>query len=147
MLGLDSASQAHSRVSNVNFDIWDGFYYYLLENSQRQSSCLLGVCVKGIVRPFNSLKCLFRIMHLKSPSKCQLSATTWGSINMSFNITNGNKCSYPLEVSIKGIAPAFNSLNCLCGILHPKLTAVCQISARYFMHNSQRQSSCHLRFK
>ena len=45
-----SAHQAHSRVSNINFDIWkhaygkgEGLYEYPIKNSQRQSSCPLGV--------------------------------------------------------------------------------------------------------
>jgi hypothetical protein len=40
--------------------------------------------------------------------------------------------SLPLGVDVKGIARAFNRLKCLCGIMHLKPTAGCQISTLIF---------------
>jgi hypothetical protein len=41
--------------------------------SQRQSSCPLGVSIKGIGRAFNWLKCLGGFLHLKPTAWCQIS--------------------------------------------------------------------------
>jgi hypothetical protein len=55
----DNAPQAHSRVSNINFDIWKkivegGLYEYAIQNISRTAKFLptLGY-VKGIARVFN----------------------------------------------------------------------------------------------
>ena len=64
-------------VPKYYFDIWiwDG---YLINNpwkniEGRQSSCPLGVSIKGIARAFNWLKCLGGFLHLKPTVGCQIS--------------------------------------------------------------------------
>jgi hypothetical protein len=77
--GWVSAPQAHSRVSNINFDIWNIFYgggvsinipWKIYQG--RQSSCPLGVSIKGIIRAFNRLKCLGGFLHLKPTVGCPI---------------------------------------------------------------------------
>jgi hypothetical protein len=54
------------------------------------------------------------------------------SINIPWKIFQGRQSSWPLGVSVKGIARAFNRLKCLCGFLHLKPTIGCQISTLIF---------------
>jgi hypothetical protein len=71
----DNAPQAHSRVSNINFDIWiwgDPLHIPLKITEGRQSSFPLGVYVEGIARAFNGLRYLGGIMHLKPTAGCQI---------------------------------------------------------------------------
>jgi hypothetical protein len=54
-------------VSNINFDIWiwvGGLYKYTMKNSKHQSSCSLGVQIKGIAQTFNWRKFLGGILPL-----------------------------------------------------------------------------------
>jgi hypothetical protein len=53
-------------------------------------------------------------------------------INNPSKIYQVRQNSCPLGASVKGIARAFNWLKCLCGIMHLKPTAGCQISTLIF---------------
>jgi hypothetical protein len=74
-----SAPQAHSRVSNINIDIWiffcaGGLYKYPMKNILRTAKFLLTwVSVKGIVWAFTWLRCLGGCLHLKPTVGCQIS--------------------------------------------------------------------------
>ena len=94
----------------------------------RHSSCSLWAYIKGIANICNSLKCLGGILHLKPTTKL------WSgvSINIPWKIYQGRESSCPLWAYVKGIALAFNWLKCLCGIMHLKPTAGCQISTLIF---------------
>jgi hypothetical protein len=75
----DNAPQAHSRVSNINFDIWKQIvegclYKYPMKNISRTAKFLpIFGKVKSIFRVFNWLKCLGGIMHFKPTEGCQIS--------------------------------------------------------------------------
>jgi hypothetical protein len=76
LIETPSAPQAHSRVSNINFDFWIFFcggylYNYLMKHILRtQSSCPLGVSIKWIGPAFIWLKCLCGFLHLKQTHPC-----------------------------------------------------------------------------
>ena len=57
----------------------------------------------------------------------------WGNLQITYekNI-EGRHSSFPLGVSVKGIAKVFNWLKCLGGFLHLKPTVGCQISTLIF---------------
>jgi hypothetical protein len=139
----NNAPQAQSRVSNINFGIWRkiveraGFFKYPMKNiSRTQSSCSLGIQIKGIVRVINLLKCLGEMMHLKPIVGCHISTLIFEkkivergvSINITWKIYQGPSSSCPLGVWFKGIALVFNWLKCLGRIMHLKPTSECQIS-------------------
>ena len=138
----DNAPQAHSRVSNTNFDIWKklwrgGLYKYSIKNMSSTAKFLpTFVYVKGIARVFNWLKCLGGIMHLKPTAGCQISTLIFGfgrdPMHIPWKITAGRQSSFPLGVYVKCIARAFNWLKCLGGIMHIRPTAGCQISILIF---------------
>ena len=152
MLRWDNAPQAHSRVSNINSDIWKkivegGLYKYPLKNISRTAKFLPTFRqVKGITRVFNSLKCLGGIMHL---------TTTAGFQNINFDIwkkiVEGVLYKYliknisrtakflPTFGQVKGIARVFIWLKCLGGIMHLKYTAECQISTLIFEKKRKKE--------
>ena len=125
-----SAPQAHSRVSNINFDIWIFFwrgdlYKYSMKNILRTAKFLptWGVSIKGVVWAFNWLKCLGGFQHLKPLAGCQISTLIFefcfveGSLyNIPSKIYQGRHSSCPLVVSIKDIARVFNWFKCLVGV-------------------------------
>jgi hypothetical protein len=74
----DNAPQAHSNVSNINFDIWkqivQGFsvnipWKYIKDG---KSSCPLWNQIKCIARVFNWRKYLGGIIYLKPTASCQI---------------------------------------------------------------------------
>ena len=74
-----SAPHTHSRVSNINFDIWKNKLRSVISMNipwkiyyRRQSSCPLGAYVKSIVRLFNWLKCLGEFLQLKPTAGCEI---------------------------------------------------------------------------
>jgi accessory gene regulator protein AgrB len=103
-------------------------------------------------------------MHPKPTAGCQISTLIfgfgrWVSINIPWKIYQERQSSCPPGVWIKDIARFINWLKCLCGIMHLKPTAGCQISTLIFgfgrtvsMHipwkiYQGRQSSCPLGVK
>jgi hypothetical protein len=135
----DNAPQAHSRVSNINFEFGFGggaIQIPWIITEGRQSSLPLGVYVKGIARDCNWLKCLGGIMHLKPTAECQISTLIFGFRGRPYRypmkFTEERQSSLPLAVYVKDIAGAFNWLKCLGGIMHLKPTGGCQISTLIF---------------
>ena len=53
-------------------------------------------------------------------------------MNILWKIVNGQQSSFSLGFYVKGIARAFNGINCLGGFLYLKPTAGCQISTLIF---------------
>ena len=105
----------------------------------RQSSCPLGVSIKGIGRAFNWLKCLGGFLHLKPTVGCQISTLIFENKIMEGDLYKypmqnilRTHSSWPLGVSIKGISRALNWHMCLGGFLHLKPTAGFQISTLIF---------------
>jgi hypothetical protein len=115
-----------------------GFYKYSMKNILRtQSSCPLGVSIKGISRAFNWLKCLGGFLHLQKPTQALKSVNDPGNtfdFNPKWSRTLPSLIyfSWALGVEVKGICQAFNWLKCLGGFLHLKPTAGCQISTLIF---------------
>jgi hypothetical protein len=68
----NSSPYFHSRVSNINFDIWIvlGPYTYPMKNYRRTVKVF---ATRGIARAFNWLMCLGGIMHFEPTSGCQIS--------------------------------------------------------------------------
>ena len=94
MPGWDSAPQAHSRVSNINFVILIFFLgdpinipWKIVKG--RQISFPRGAQIRGISRVFNLLKFLSGILHLKSTAGCQIS-------NLIFEFLGG-PYKYPMK--------------------------------------------------
>jgi hypothetical protein len=77
--GWVSAPQFHSRVSNINFNIWIFFSIGVsinipMKNILRTAKFLhTWVSVKGIVWAFTWLRCLGGFLHLKPTVGCQIS--------------------------------------------------------------------------
>ena len=140
----DNAPQAHSWVSNINFDIWKQIVDGVSINipwqiyQGRHSSCPRWAQIKGSARALNWLKCLGGIMHLKPTAWCQISTLIFwfgrgDPIHIPWTNTEGWQNSLPLEVYVKGIFRALNWLKCLGGIMHLKPTAGCQISTLIYL--------------
>jgi hypothetical protein len=105
----------------------------------RQSSCPLGVQIKGIARVINWLKYLGEMMHLKPTAGCHISTLIFekkivegGLYPHPLKNISRTQSSCPLGVYVKGIARFFNWLKCLGGILHLKPTAGCWITTLIF---------------
>ena len=82
MPGWVSAPHSHSRVSNINIDIWiflGGPYKYPMTNFQRTSKFFLTWGLDQRYCPvFNWLKCLGGFLHLMPKAGCQLSTLIFG---------------------------------------------------------------------
>jgi hypothetical protein len=144
--GWGSAPQAHSTLSNINFDIWfllwrvGDLYEYPMKNILRTKKFLptWGFNQRYFLG-LNRLKCLGGFLHLKPTAGCQISTLIFNfllwrgfSLNIPWKIYQGWQSSWPLGVSVKGIVRAFNWLKCLCGVLHLKPTVGFQISTLIF---------------
>ena len=119
------------RVSiNIQWKIYQG----------RQSSCSIGIPIKGVAIVINWLKCLGGIMHLKPTAGCQISTLVfeeklWSgrvSINIQWKIYQERESSCSIGIPIKSVAIVINWLKCLGGIMYLKPTAGCQISTLIF---------------
>jgi hypothetical protein len=155
--GWVSAPQAHSRVSNINFDIWFFLWKGVSINilckiyQGRQSSCPFGVSVKGIDRAFNRLKCLGGFVHLKPTAGCQILTLIFElcfvegvSINILWKIYQGRQSSCPLGIALKDIARVYDWFKCLGGFSYRKPTVWCQISTLIFKKNLWRGISMNI---
>ena len=156
----DNAPQAHSRVSNINSDIWKkivegDLYKYPIKNISRTAKFLptFGQ-VKGIARVFNWLKFLGGIMHLKPTAGFQISTLIfekkmWRGGLYEYPMNNISRTAkfLPTFGQVKGIARIFNWVKCLGGIIHLKPTAECQISILIFENNLWRGVSINIPWK
>ena len=82
-------------VPQYYFDIW--IWGVPINNpwkniEGRQSSCLLGVSIKGIGRAFNWLKYLGGFLHLKPTAGCQISTLIFEK-----KIMEGGRYKYPMK--------------------------------------------------
>ena len=129
-----------------------GLYEYPIKIYQwRQSSCPLGISIKGIVRAFNWLKCLGGFLHVKPTVGCQISTLIfyfflWKGVSMNilWNIYQGLQIFCPLGVSIKDIIRFSNWFKCLGGFPHLKPTAWCQLSNLIFENKLRRGVSMNI---
>jgi hypothetical protein len=108
-----SAPQAHSRVSNINFDNWfffmeGGLYKYPMLHKSKSNIKV------DIWSPATGLRCRNPLRHF------------------SLLKTRAIPLTRPLGVYVKGIIRAFNWPKCLGGFLHLKPTTGCQISTLIF---------------
>ena len=74
--------------------------------------------MEGIVRAFNSLKCLGGIMHLKPTAGCQTPTLIFEnklwrgfSINIPYKICQGRHSSYPLLTKLKVLPEILTDLS------------------------------------
>ena len=141
MSGWVSAPQAHSMVSNINFDIWIFFcggrsLWISYEKYIKDGKVFahLGFKSKVVSGPLTDVRAWvgFCTSSPQQGVKYQLCYLNFFcgrrvSINIPWTIYQERQSSCPLRFSVKGTALAFNRMKCLGDFLHLKPTVKYQL--------------------